>query len=38
VEIPAEEEKSNGEDVNLEEDNELDEQLEDIEGEQGEQG
>lgn len=32
VELPAEEEKQDGEDINLEEDNELDEQLEDVEG------
>lgn len=33
VELPAEEESADGEDINLEDDNELDEQFEDFEGE-----
>lgn len=32
VEVPAEEESKEGDDINLEEDNELDEQLEDFDG------
>lgn len=36
VELPAEEESNAGEEINLEEDNELDEQFEDFAGEEGE--
>jgi len=32
VELPAEEENKDGADINLEEDNELDEQFDDLEG------